>query len=93
MRNSETARLRTNWLPHARGDVLEVGIGSGLNLPFDSGQVQRLYGLDPRVELQRMARERALAGPLEVEFLLQSAEDPVRSETFAPTKARCSHFN
>ncbi|MGH8208875.1 MAG: class I SAM-dependent methyltransferase, partial [Steroidobacteraceae bacterium] len=56
-------------------DVLEMGIGSGLNLPFYSSQVRRVYGLDPSVELQRMARERALAGSLEVDFLSQSAED------------------
>lgn len=76
MRNKETARLRAEWLPHARGNVLEVGIGSGLNLPFYSSDVQRLYGLEPSMALQRMARRRALSAPLEVEFLLQSAEDP-----------------
>jgi len=77
MRNKETARLRADWLPHARGEVLEVGIGSGLNLPFYSSQVRHVYGLDPSIELQRMARDRALAGSAEVEFLSQSAEDPV----------------
>jgi ubiquinone/menaquinone biosynthesis C-methylase UbiE len=77
MRNRETARLRADWLPRARGTVLEVGIGSGLNLPFYSSQVQRLYGLDSSVELQRMARKRTLDLSFEVEFLLQSAEDPM----------------
>jgi ubiquinone/menaquinone biosynthesis C-methylase UbiE len=77
MRNRETARLRAEWLPQARGDVLEVGIGSGLNLPFYSSQVRRVYGLDPSAELQRMARARMTATPFEVEFFVQSAEDPV----------------
>jgi len=77
MRNKETAGLRAQWLPHARGDVLEVGIGSGLNLPFYSSQVRKVYGLDPSVELQRLAKTRMLGLQIQVEFLLQSAEDLV----------------
>ena len=75
MRNEETARLRAGWIPHARGEVLEIGIGSGLNLPFYSSEVHRIYGVDPSVELQRMARKRAMAGLIEVDFLSQSAEE------------------
>ncbi len=75
MRNKETSRLRAEWLPHARGDVLEVGIGSGLNLPFYSSEVQRVYGVDPSLELQRMALKRATATRARVEFLSQSTED------------------
>lgn len=77
MRNKETARLRAAWIPRARGDVLELGIGSGLNLPFYSSEVQRVYGVDPSVELQRKARQRAAGCPIQVEFLLQSAEEPL----------------
>lgn len=77
MRNKESAGLRAAWIPHARGEVLEVGIGSGLNLPFYSPDVQRVHGVDPSVELQRMARKRAAAGPLKVELLSQSAEEPL----------------
>ena len=77
MRNRETARLRAEWLPHARGDVLEVGIGSALNLPYYSSQVRRVCGVDPSVELQRMASARIAASPLEVELFVQSAEDPL----------------
>jgi ubiquinone/menaquinone biosynthesis C-methylase UbiE len=75
MRNEETARLRAAWIPLARGEVLEVGIGSGLNLPFYSSDVHRIYGVDPSVELQRIARGRVVAAPVEVEFLSQSAEE------------------
>jgi ubiquinone/menaquinone biosynthesis C-methylase UbiE len=74
MRNEETTRLRAAWIPHARGEVLEVGIGSGPNLPFYSSDVQRVYGVDPSLELQQMARKRAMTKPVEVEFLSQSAE-------------------
>jgi ubiquinone/menaquinone biosynthesis C-methylase UbiE len=77
MRNKEAARLRADWIPHARGEVLEIGIGSGLNLPFYSPEVQRVYGVDPSVELQRMARKRVAARRLPVEFLSQSAEEPL----------------
>jgi len=75
MSNKETAGLRANWIPQARGEVLEVGIGSGLNLPFYSSRVQHVYGVEPSLELQQMARRRVAAGPFEVEFLAQSAED------------------
>jgi ubiquinone/menaquinone biosynthesis C-methylase UbiE len=77
MRNKEAARLRAEWIPRARGEVLEIGIGSGLNLPFYSPEVQRVYGVDPSVELQRMARKRVAARRLPVEFLSQSAEEPL----------------
>ncbi|HSU31143.1 MAG TPA: class I SAM-dependent methyltransferase [Bryobacteraceae bacterium] len=75
MRNKEAARLRAAWIPHARGEVLEIGIGSGLNLPFYSPQVEHVYGVDPSLELQRIARKRLRAGGIQIEFLPQSAEE------------------
>jgi SAM-dependent methyltransferase len=76
MKNPETRRLREAWIPQARGDVLEVGIGSGLNLEFYTQRVRRVQGVDTSVELQRMARKRAAR--MNVEFLLQSAENLAR---------------
>src|SRR5262249_2746569 len=77
MRNPAATRLRAEWIPRATGDVLEVGIGSGLNLPFYTNRVRRVYGLDPSSELQQMARSRAAAMPFEVEFMPQVAERPI----------------
>jgi len=77
MRNQDVTRLRAAWIPHARGKVLEVGIGSGLNLPYYSRAVQYVYGVDPSTELQQIARRRMMSGPPTVEFLPQSAEDPL----------------
>src|SRR5215469_6740218 len=77
MRNKETARVRGEWVPHARGDVLEIGIGSGLNLPFYSGEVGRVYGVEPSPELQKLARKRSIGKAIDVELFSQSAEEPI----------------
>lgn len=66
--------LRQRFVPEARGDVLEVGIGSGLNLPFYGPEVRSVTGLDPSLELQRYARRRAREAGRTVEFLGLSGE-------------------
>ena len=76
MRNKDAAQLRAIWIPRARDQVLEVGIGSGLNLPFYSSEVQCVLGVDPSAELQKIARKRAADKRMPVEFFLQSAEEP-----------------
>jgi ubiquinone/menaquinone biosynthesis C-methylase UbiE len=75
MKNKEAALLRGAWVPEARGRVLEIGIGSGLNLPFYSSEVECVVGVEPSAELQKMAEERAKRSNTKVEFLSQSAED------------------
>ena len=63
-------RQREKVVPRARGRVLEVGIGSGLNLPFyDSAKVSKVWGLDPAPEMIRMAERAARSLPFEVEFI------------------------
>jgi ubiquinone/menaquinone biosynthesis C-methylase UbiE len=95
MKNKDLTRLRGAWVPQARGEVLEVGIGSGLNLPFYSSEVARVYGIEPSVALQEMARRRAAVGRTRVEFLSQSAEEvlPVADksvDTIVMTWTLCS---
>lgn len=75
MRNKDAARLRAAWIPQARGEVLEIGVGSGLNFPFYSSEVHGVHGVDPSPELQRMAQKRVANVPIRVEFLQQSAEE------------------
>jgi ubiquinone/menaquinone biosynthesis C-methylase UbiE len=77
MRNKDATQLRAAWIPRARGEVLEIGIGSGLNLPFYSSDVQCVHGVDPSAELQQVARKRAANQRVPVKFLLQSAEEPL----------------
>jgi ubiquinone/menaquinone biosynthesis C-methylase UbiE len=75
MRNKGTTRLRAEWILRARGDVLERGIGSGRNPPFYSSAVTQIYGVDPSVELQRIARKRQQIDASRIQFLVQSAEE------------------
>jgi ubiquinone/menaquinone biosynthesis C-methylase UbiE len=74
MRNSELTRYRSRLVPAAHGITLEVGIGSGLNLPFYGMRVDRLYAIDPSEELLRMARKKARTVPFPVKFFARSGE-------------------
>ena len=57
----------------AKGRVLEIGIGSGLNLPFyDPRRVQHVWGLEPRIEMWNMADVDGLG--FDIEFVEASAE-------------------
>ncbi len=49
--------LRERYVPLARGRVLEIGIGSGLNLKFYGDAVDSVTGLDPANELTDIAQE------------------------------------
>lgn len=63
-------RQREKVVPRARGRVLEIGIGSGLNLPYyDSAKVSKVWGLDPSPEMTQIARRAAASLPFEVEFI------------------------
>ena len=70
------ARQRKKVVPLAEGKVLEVGIGSGLNLPFyDKSKIDELWGLDPSEELSEMARKVADSEQMEVNFISSGAEE------------------
>jgi len=67
---------RNKVVPHAKGKILEIGIGSGINIPFyKKSQIEKLYGLDPSEELNHMAHKVASQNSLDVEFLLSGAEE------------------
>lgn len=76
MKNKDAAKVRAALIPQARGEVLEIGIGSGLNLPFYPSEVKHIFGVDPSLELQKIAAKR-VAGPTKVDFIAQSAEEPL----------------
>ena len=63
-------RQRQKVVPLAEGKVLEIGIGSGLNLPFyEKSKIDEIWGLDPSEELSAMARIVADQESIEVNFI------------------------
>ena len=67
---SPVAKQRQKVVPLARGRVLEIGLGSGLNLPFyDAGKVEKLWGLDPSEGMNAKAARRVARAPFEVEVI------------------------
>ena len=70
------ARQREKVVPLAEGRVLEIGIGSGLNLPFyDKTKVDEIWGLEPSEELSGMARTFATLEGMKVNFISSGAEE------------------
>ncbi|OYV61076.1 MAG: SAM-dependent methyltransferase [Acidocella sp. 21-58-7] len=75
--------FRERVIASATGDVLELGIGSGLNLPYYSSNVRSVTGVEPSAELLKMAEQVIDRAVVPVELLKVSAEDlPMESASF-----------
>lgn len=88
-------KQREKVVPQAVGTVLEIGIGTGLNLPYyDAGKVERVIGLDPSEASWKLAGERAAHLDFEVEFIgLPGEEIPLADasvDTVLVTFALCT---
>ena len=70
------SKQREKITPAAAGRVLEIGFGSGRNLPFyDGAKVEKLWGLEPSETMRRLAAKRVEESPIDVEFLGLSGEE------------------
>lgn len=79
-------KQRRKIIPLATGRVLEIGIGSGLNVPhYDPGQVSHLWGLDPSREMWAIARRNAEEHHLDAEFIEAGAESIPLDDNAADT--------
>ena len=69
-------RQRAKIVPRAAGRVLEIGIGTGRNVPFyERSRVEALYALDPAEQMHRLARKRIRESGIDVHLLTLSAEE------------------
>ncbi len=94
MRNRELRPYRERVLAQATGRVLEIGIGSGLNLPLYGRRVDAILGLDPAPRLLAMAREAATHVKIPVTLMTGSAQaipvDAGSIDTVVTTWTLCS---
>ncbi len=75
--STETFRnQRKKVVPSAKGRVLEIGFGSGLNLPhYNQDQVEFVWGLEPSAGMRKKAQVAVAEAPFEIKWLNLSGED------------------
>ena len=69
--------MRERALGRARGRVLEIGFGTGLNLPCYPPAVESLVGLDPEHMLEKRVAGRISRAAFGVDRVAQDASDPL----------------
>lgn len=94
MRNERLVPYRERVIGAAEGRVLEIGVGSGLNLPFYRPAVHDVLALEPAAPLIEMARRTSRKANMPVRFLEASAEvvplDDHSVDTVVTTWTLCS---
>jgi ubiquinone/menaquinone biosynthesis C-methylase UbiE len=94
MRNRRLLPYRERVIASAEGRVLEIGIGSGLNLPLYTGSAERVVGLDPAPRLLDRAAWIAARARVPVQLVEGSAEaiplDDRSMDTVVVTGSLCS---
>ena len=76
-------RQRAKVIPKADGTVLEIGFGSGHNLPFyNKKNVKKIIGLEPSVNMQKLSKRRLKDFNINFELLTERAEEiPLESNS------------
>ena len=83
MNDPRMARLRTDLLAAVGGEVLEIGFGTGLNLPHYPAYVRRITTVDPNLGMARLARHRVAKSGIAVQQRTLSGEAlPFEDGTF-----------
>ncbi len=94
MRSRRLAPYRQRLAAGAEGRVLEIGIGSGLNLPFYPAAVREIVGLEPAPGLVAMSRRAGRISPIPLTIIEASAEgiplDAASADTVVTSWTLCT---
>ncbi len=74
MRSREFGRLRARVAAGLSGEVLEVGFGSGLNVPYYPPTVTRVWAVDPATVGRKLAARRVAASTVPIEYIGTDAQ-------------------
>ena len=81
--NENIHPFRRAALAEVRGDILEIGFGTGLNLPHYPTTVRGIVALDASSGMSKLARERIAASPIAVDHhVLDGERLPFGDNTF-----------
>ncbi len=91
----DVMKARSKIVPLATGEVLEIGIGTGLNLQFyNPDQVSSIVGVDPAAQMQTLGRKRAAAISIPVDMVAVDVQgihaETDRFDTIVMTFTLCS---
>jgi ubiquinone/menaquinone biosynthesis C-methylase UbiE len=76
--SSAVMELRRGAVDALAGEVVEIGFGSGLNVPLYPPEVTRVYAVDPSAVGRKLSQERVDASPVPVDFVgLDGAQLPL----------------
>ncbi|GGD07180.1 class I SAM-dependent methyltransferase [Halopseudomonas salina] len=91
----DVMKARSRVVPQATGEVLEIGIGTGLNLQFyNPEKVTSIIGVDPAAQMQTLARKRAASIGIPVDMVAVDVQgihaETDRFDTIVMTFTLCS---
>ena len=77
------SKYRGEQLAGAEGNILEIGVGTGLNLPHYPKHVRKITTIDPSPGMNRVLRKRIEESEIEVDQILLGSENmPFDEDTF-----------
>lgn len=83
MSGSNLQQYRQEMLKDISGEILEIGFGTGLNLPHYPEQVTKITTVEPNLGMQKLARSRIKQSQITVDYKVLNCESlPMRDATF-----------